>query len=144
MQTLRTSAGPAVSLLADRLHPAAAIDGRRIDQLLADLDSDRFEVRQEAYRRLREMGDRVEPALRKVLADKPSAELRVRVKELLQEVDPANSPERVRELRAVEVLEHIGTAEARAVLRTLAEGATDSRLTREAKASLKRLAARDR
>jgi hypothetical protein len=38
------------------------------------------------------------------------------------------------------VLEQIGTPEAREVLRTLARGASGSRLTREASASLERLA----
>jgi hypothetical protein len=43
-------------------------------------------------------------------------------------------------LRAIEVLEHIGTPEARQVLDTLARGAAVARVTQEAKASLKRLA----
>jgi hypothetical protein len=45
----------------------------------------------------------------------------------------------LRDLRAVEVLEHIGTPKARQVLRTLARGAPAARLTREAKASLQRI-----
>jgi RNA polymerase sigma factor (sigma-70 family) len=142
VQALLGSAGPAVSLLGGRLRPAAATDGPRIDRLLADLDSDQFEVRQKAHRQLREMGNAAEPALRKALADKPSAEQRLRIKELLQEADPAHFPELLRELRAVEVLERVGTAEARQVLQTLAGGAGDARLTREAKASLGRMRAR--
>jgi hypothetical protein len=50
-------------------------------------------------------------------------------------------PERLQALRAVEVLERIGTPEARKVLETLATGAPAARLTREAKASLGRLPA---
>ena len=45
-------------------------------------------------------------------------------------------------LRAIEVLEHIGTAEARQVLKSLANGAPEARRTREAKSSLERLAKR--
>ena len=45
-------------------------------------------------------------------------------------------------LRAVEVLERIGTPEARQVLAKLADGAPEARLTQEAKASLQRLAKR--
>jgi hypothetical protein len=50
-------------------------------------------------------------------------------------------PERVQALRAVEVLEWIGTPEARKVLEALATGAPAARLTREARASLGRLPA---
>jgi len=42
-------------------------------------------------------------------------------------------------LRAIEVLEHIGTPDARRCLRTMAQGATDARPTRDAKAALRRL-----
>jgi hypothetical protein len=129
-------------LLKERLHPAAAIDDRRIDRLLADLDSDEFSVRQKAARELRAMGDAVESAARKVLAGKPSAEQRLRVKELLQELDRAHPSERLRGMRAVEVLERIGSAEARQILVKLAAGAPTARLTREAKGSLERLTKR--
>ena len=43
-------------------------------------------------------------------------------------------------LRAIEMLERIGTAEARQLLAVLAEGAPAARLTREAKLALDRLA----
>jgi len=41
-------------------------------------------------------------------------------------------------VRAVEVLESLGTPKAREVLQTLAKGAAEARLTREAKAALER------
>jgi RNA polymerase sigma factor (sigma-70 family) len=138
-QTLLGAGGQAVGFLKERLRPAAAIDGKRIDRLLADLDSDQFEVREKAARELEELGDGVEPALRKALAGRPSLELRRRAEEVLQALDPSRSPERLRGVRAVEVLELVGTAEGRRVLETVAKGAADARLTREAKASLQRL-----
>jgi WD40 repeat protein len=49
-------------------------------------------------------------------------------------------PEEIRGIRAVEVLEHIGNADARQVLEKLAAGAPEAWLTQEAKASLERLA----
>jgi hypothetical protein len=48
-------------------------------------------------------------------------------------------PEDLRHIRAVEVLEGLGTPEARNLLEELAKGAADATLTREAKASLRRL-----
>jgi hypothetical protein len=50
----------------------------------------------------------------------------------------------VRGMRAVEVLERIGTAEARQVLQVIAQGAPGARLTREAQEALKRLAEADK
>jgi RNA polymerase sigma factor (sigma-70 family) len=142
MQTLLAAGAQAVSLLQQRLRPAAAIDMRHMDRLIADLDSDQFPVREKAERELQKLGDDAEPALQKLLAGKPSAEQRLRVKQLLRSVDSARSPECMRCLRAVEVLERLGSAKARQVLQTLAGGDLQSRLTREAKAALERLAKR--
>jgi hypothetical protein len=69
------------------------------------------------------------------------------VQELMQDVlaalkDPANhlpSPDELRQLRAVAVLEHIGNAEAKEVLKDLATGYAKARVTRDAKESLERL-----
>lgn len=53
------------------------------------------------------------------------------------------SPDSIRTLRAVEVLEYIGSPEGKKVLQTLAAGAEGARVTREAKASLDRLNKRE-
>jgi hypothetical protein len=80
------------------------------------------------------------PILRKVLADEPYPETRRRVERLLAALaEPALSPKRLAALRGLEVLERSGTAEARALLKQLAEGLPDAQLTRDAKASLKRM-----
>ena len=49
------------------------------------------------------------------------------------------APETLRSLRAIEVLEHIATPEARQLLARLADGAPGAWQTREAKAALERL-----
>jgi len=48
----------------------------------------------------------------------------------------------LRQLREIQVLEHIGTPEAQEVLKKLAQGAPEARLTQEAKAALDRLSKR--
>jgi hypothetical protein len=92
---------------------------------------------------LEKIGSRAEGALRKVAKASPSAEVTRRVAELLQKIEKgAASGEQLRESRAVEVLEWIGTPDAKKLLEGLAKGAPDAALTREAKASLERLTAR--
>jgi WD40 repeat protein len=147
MQQLEAAPAEAVALLRDRLRPAAPPDPRRMERLLRDLDDDAFEVRKRATEELRRLAEPAEPFLRQRLADKPSAEARRRLEQLLEQLreqidEFVTQPEHARALRAVEVLEHVGTPQAREVLGQLAQGAPDARLTREAKVALDRLARR--
>ena len=81
--------------------------------------------------------------MRKALESDPSPEARRRIGKLLDALaGPVTAGEALRVLRAVEVLEYIGTPEAQAVLKELAQGAPEARLTQEAKAALDRLAKR--
>jgi hypothetical protein len=58
--------------------------------------------------------------------------------QILESASPGTT-ERRREVRAVEVLERIGTPEAIEVLRKLAGGVPDAVLTHESKAAIERL-----
>jgi hypothetical protein len=49
-----------------------------------------------------------------------------------------SDPDRLRALRSVEVLERVGSAEARSVLGELAKGASGARLTRDAAEAVRR------
>jgi hypothetical protein len=130
----------AMPLLKARLRPVAPSDPKRVAGLVADLDSDEFAVRERAARGLADLGESAGPALRKVLTERPSAETRQRVEQLLAELgQPVASPERLRVLRAIEALEYAGTADARQVLEALAGGMPEAQVTQEAKASLHRL-----
>jgi RNA polymerase sigma factor (sigma-70 family) len=141
--TMIASPGQAVPFLRERLRPAPAVDARRIARLIAQLGDERFAVREKASAGLAQLGDVAEPALRKAQADpQTSAEARQRIKHLLERpVEQILSRPQRRALRAVDVLEQVGTPEARDVLQQLAHGADQSALTRAAKAALRRLQA---
>jgi hypothetical protein len=112
-------------------------DAQRTSKLVADLEADDFTVRQAAAGQIKRLGRVVEPELRRRLADKPSLDLRKQLEALLAEVPMSQfDHEQVRTLRAVQVLESIGSPAARAILKELADG---SDLTREAKGALERL-----
>jgi hypothetical protein len=85
--------------------------------------------------------------LQKAAEQPASAEVARQVKRLLDKLNSERlhpGREAVRLARALEVLEHAGTAEARELLQTLAGGEVKARLTREARESLERLAKRPR
>jgi WD40 repeat protein len=126
--------------LQARLHPVKSVSREQMERWVQDLDADNFNVRQKATAELDKLGEVAESALRRALANKPSLELRRRVEPMLAKLDAAiPSGETLRSVRAVRVLEHIGTADARSLLRELAKGAEGATLTRAAKAALTRL-----
>ncbi len=109
-------------------------------QWIAELDSDRFPVRQAAARELEQRGAQAEQALERAVQDGLSLEARRRAEDLLQTLRGNVSTEVLRTLRAIQTLETIGSPEARAVLRQLAGGAPAARETREAQRALERRA----
>jgi WD40 repeat protein len=137
--TLAAAHGQAVPLLRERLRPAKPVDSRRVAQLIADLDNNRFALRQRATEELRQLHSLAAPALRIALARQPSAEVRHRAESLLQALEPGADPDLRRELRSIEVLEHAHNADATQLLQELATGSPDVPFTREAKTSLERL-----
>jgi RNA polymerase sigma factor (sigma-70 family) len=131
----------AVPLLRDRLKPVEGNDAVRA--LIAKLDAPAFSDREAAAKELSRLGDAAVPDLKQALAGSPSAEQKERIERLLSAADARfpESGDRLRAVRAVGVLEWIGTSEARALLRELAAGVDRARLTREAKAAAERLRA---
>jgi WD40 repeat protein len=127
--------------LKERL-PPAQVNDKQVRRCITDLDSDEFAVRSAAVTELKKLGHRAAPALRESLAGKPSAEVRRQVEEVLAGLRLTLSPEVLQRLRAVQVLERIGSTKARRLLETLVKGAPAAPETQEAKASLERLAGR--
>jgi RNA polymerase sigma factor (sigma-70 family) len=137
MRQLLRCPGPAVTFLRDHLKPAAVVDEKTLQRLLRDLEADDFDTREKATRDLGAVADRAESRLRKALEGNVSAEVKRGIELALEAA--ASAPERWREVRAVEVLERLGTPEARQLLAALAGGAKESLLTREARAAAGRL-----
>lgn len=130
----------AVALLRGHLRPASPPDAGRVRKLLDDLGSNDFPVREAATKELARLGRPVEAAVRQRLAEGPAPEVRKRLQSILTQVRSAQpSASSLRDFRAVQVLELIGSAEARALLKELAAGAPGASLTRDAKAALRRL-----
>jgi RNA polymerase sigma factor (sigma-70 family) len=131
----------AVALIQQRVRPAALPDPERLARLLADLGSDRFEVRRQAESELAGLAELAEPALRQALADEPPLDLRKRLERLLDSLSgQVRQAGQLRDLRAIELLEFLGTPAAQQVLATLGGGVPTARLTREAKSAMHRLA----
>jgi len=126
----------ALALLRGRVKPCPTAAADLMRKLLADLDSDSFDVREAALKRLRELGPEAEPALRAALKSKPSLELRRRIEALLTAAPSPPTSEELRQLRALIVLERIGTVEAKRLLEETAQGPPSARLTRQARAAL--------
>jgi WD40 repeat protein len=133
-----------VPFLRERLQAKTDSDVKMAARLIADLDSSEFTVRDTSAKKLAKIGRPAEPALRQALAGRPSAEVRRRAEALLAGPRPIPTGSFLRELRAVWVLERIGTEAAREVLEKLAAGFPDALLTQDAKASLERLDLRNR
>jgi WD40 repeat protein len=139
MRLLRGAPKVALTLLQDRLKPAAGAEQEKIDKLIADLDSEGFDDRAKATQELENLGEIAEPALRKALEAKPSLEASQRIEELLQKFTKKTfTPEKTREDRALEVLEHMGGEDARSLLEKLAGGVDGAWMTQQAKVAMER------
>jgi WD40 repeat protein len=137
----RLAAHPAcVARVKKHLRPVEGGLEALLDKLVGDLNDDRFAVRERGSAELDRLGESAVDAVRALARSAKSAEVRRRLVRYLEKYDRDEpSPELLRQGRALELLEQIGTPEARAVLRDLAGGAPTARLTREAAAALRRL-----
>ncbi len=134
------SSKEALAWLRDHLKPGNAPEQKQLDKWIADLDDEEFDVRKKAALELSKLGELAVPTLRKVRDGKPSPEVLRQIEELLGKMKPdqAATAEDLRVVRGVEILERMGTPEARRILEALAKGPSGARLTREAEAAITR------
>jgi WD40 repeat protein len=140
LATLLEVPGPAVEVVRERLKfTGVAVDRSKLERLVADLDSDEFVVREKATEGLAAAGAAAGDVMRKAV-DKASPEARRRLQELLARLDDkGGTPEHLRAIRAIELLEQIGTPPARQLLTQFLGEVKDADVETEIRDSLRRL-----
>ncbi len=129
-----------VRFVTKALGPPIKLAPRKVAALVEALDDDEFDVRDRASKDLAQLGREAEPLLRATLERDVSPEVLRRVEALLGKLRLGEGlGRRLRWLRALEVLEQIGTPEARRVVESLAEGTNEAPcVTLEARSVLER------
>jgi WD40 repeat protein len=143
---LTWAAGDAVPFMKEHLRPVTRPDAGHLKKLLADLDSDEFKTRSAAGAEIEGLGEQLLGELEKAKRQKNSPEKQRRLESLLSAAQVAARPfgtaEKVRQWRALEILEKAATPDAVRLLKDLAAGVPSASLTQEACAALERLASR--
>jgi RNA polymerase sigma factor (sigma-70 family) len=112
-----------VRRLRKRLLSEPVVDRPSVEELIAQLDDDAFDKREQAAGLLKEKGNRIVPKLREALKASPSAEVRVRLEKLLQHwSEQPIAPEELQAVRAITALGRIDTPASRALLGEIARG----------------------
>src|SRR5262249_13596501 len=137
VRRLRANAAEAIAFLRDRVKPPVTPAEDSVAALLKRLDGPRFADRERALKELAAVADLVRPGL-EAARKTASEEAGRRLVEVLKSADGITG-EKLRHVRACEVLEAVGTPEAIRLLRDWAGGPPGARLTQEAKESLARL-----
>ena len=140
MSALTAAPAQTMPLLKERLRlPGKTSDLKQLARWIAELDDDAFTIRERATRRLSEAGADAAEALHRALTNDPSPEVRRRVEMLLKRLNEDGDPERLRSLRALEILERIGSPAAQELLRELKGKPMSAEFHGEIDASLRRL-----
>jgi WD40 repeat protein len=126
-----------VPFLAKYVQPAPAMDAKRVQGLINSLDSEEFRERDQANRELEQLNELVREPLRKALAANPSPEMKRSLQALLARLDQY-TPAQLRTLRAIEILEGIGTPESFQIIERLTQGNPDGLATTATRAIVER------
>jgi hypothetical protein len=118
------------------------VDVKQIEKWVADLDSDKFALREKASVELATAGEPAIAYLQRLLEKSPSAEAEKRAKVLLKKLgEPVMTPDRQRVLDALDLLEQLRTAEALALLREIERDALIQPIRIAARQALERATA---
>jgi WD40 repeat protein len=143
VRLLVRASAQAIAFLGSRIRPLDRPDPEAVARHIADLDHKEFRKREAAARSLAELGERAREAMTQALNSGPSPETRDRLERLLA-ADEKPTADLVRRLRAIEIVEIVGTPDARELLAAWAGGAPGSQFTTEASAAASRMRERSR
>lgn len=134
MWALASAPATTLPFLEQRLAPVPAADAALVAKYIQALDSVDFEERDRATTELGKFEALAEPALRRTLETMPPLETRRRVEALLDKArDKPLDGDRLRQVRALAILDEVGAALARPLVERLAKGAPAARQTQEAR-----------
>jgi hypothetical protein len=125
------------TFLRKKILPAKSEDHELIKKWIADLDSDRFAVRESALKKLSEKGKSALGVFEEVLKGKLSPGTQEQLTKLLETARGKRSPEETRLRRAVESMSWSATPEAIQTLEGWAKGSAGELLTQDALQALK-------
>jgi RNA polymerase sigma factor (sigma-70 family) len=129
----------AVAFLKAKVKPVPPLNEKTIVELIGQLEDAKYQVRQKATVELLTMGGSAVPAIAKALTANPPLETRTRLEGLRTKLSGlVLQGEALRAVRAVEILERIGTSEARVLVQVLADGAPGASVTEAARSALQR------
>jgi hypothetical protein len=129
-----------LALARAHIKPAPAPDAGRVRQLMDDLQSPQFSVRQKASAELEKLGEAIVPEINRALAGDLALEARQRLEAARKRLTRSTASDTLlRELRMLELLELQRGDAYRSFIESLAAGAPGARLTVETQAMLRRL-----
>jgi hypothetical protein len=136
---LSQASDQSVAYLKTKLQRVPVVPEERVERLVKQLNSKLFAEREQATQELSRLEDVTEIALLDIVKSPPSLETKRRAEDLLRHLRERRakgpfplSGELLRDVRAVEALERIGTPEAERLLKHLASGSPPAIVTRMA------------
>jgi WD40 repeat protein len=131
--------GQALPFLEKQLKLVTPLDPKRVEKLLIQLNSKVTVEREQAFAELPKYGQWALREVKAALEKKQGPEMRGRLEDLVPLIrDYPAFAEQTQAMRIIELLEQIGTADARRLLETLADGERPQ-FTEAARAALRRL-----
>jgi hypothetical protein len=142
---LAAAGDKAIAFLKEQIRPIAVppLDFKQVEKLLAELDSNRFATREKATRELINLGELAIVPLQRLLEKKSSSgEAQRRAQAILKKMsDPVLTPDRLRALQVLELLEQVRSRKAVALLQEIEREALIPQIRREAGQASQRAAA---